>query len=282
MERSDRFIICRSPLQTHSMINLIERNESTISIHLGSGLSAVIDAPNEHLATQHHWFAVQKGRKIVAVTWLGGKTVYMHRLVYGGSGTHSITHINGNGLDNRVANLRVLARSEEAARARFFDKIEKNVAGDHWLWIGQTARGYGRFTVHGTTRQAHRIMYEMLHGHIPNGQVIRHLCNVSACVNPAHLRAGTQLENISDKVRARRCAAGEACGRTKLSDKQVDEILRLSGFGIHNAELARRFSVSRTHIGRLTKRTSRVSSSDKYGAALRVPSASESSTTSAA
>ena len=43
---------------------------------------------------------------------------------------------------------------------------------------------------------AHRLMYEVVKGPIPNGLTIDHLCRVRNCCNPDHLEAVTQSENV--------------------------------------------------------------------------------------
>lgn len=74
-----------------------------------------------------------------------------------------------------------------------------------WLWTASlTTRGYGQFQV-GTLkspkiRQAHRVSYEIYKGQIPEGHHILHSCDNRICVNPEHLRTGTNLDNVRDRV----------------------------------------------------------------------------------
>lgn len=67
-----------------------------------------------------------------------------------------------------------------------------------WLWQGHIkANGYGAVNAFGKSGQlAHRISYQEFVGPIPDGLVIDHLCRVKHCVNPDHLEAVTQLENV--------------------------------------------------------------------------------------
>jgi len=64
-----------------------------------------------------------------------------------------------------------------------------------WLWLGARSQGYGRYTPLGTQGQAHRVIYEMCRGPIPEGLEVDHLCRNHSCVNPAHLEPVTHQEN---------------------------------------------------------------------------------------
>lgn len=67
-----------------------------------------------------------------------------------------------------------------------------------WIWQRSLRKkdGYGQVAVNGQRRQAHRFYYERHIGSIPEGKEIDHLCGVKACVNPDHLKAVNQPENL--------------------------------------------------------------------------------------
>jgi hypothetical protein len=78
---------------------------------------------------------------------------------------------------------------------RFWSYVHKTE--NCWLWTaGKFASGYGQFRNGKRKVKAHRYSYETLIGPVPDGLCLDHLCRVKACVNPAHLEAVTQVENI--------------------------------------------------------------------------------------
>lgn len=73
------------------------------------------------------------------------------------------------------------------------DRVKVDAAGC-WLWQGSVNRlnGYG-YVSRGL---AHRLSYELFVGPIPRDLQVDHLCRVRSCVNPEHLEAVTQRENL--------------------------------------------------------------------------------------
>lgn len=101
-----------------------------------------------------------------------------------------------------------------------------------WCWTRAKARGYGRILDNGRLRQAHRVVYELFMGAIPNGLVLHHQCGNRACVNPGHLEPTTNRQNIRYSI------------ATKLSMADVKEMQRLHGQGESFAALGRRYGVT--------------------------------------
>lgn len=85
-----------------------------------------------------------------------------------------------------------------------------------WEWTGSSdEKGYGEIRVgsvrDGSSRTvpAHRAVYELVVGPIPDGLHLDHLCNNPPCVNPAHLEPVTQAENNRRAAERRNgCLAG--------------------------------------------------------------------------
>jgi hypothetical protein len=81
---------------------------------------------------------------------------------------------------------------------RFWAKVDKT--GDCWIWTaGLNGTGYGSFKAYNKPYMAHRFVYEMLVGSIPDGMVVDHTCHVRTCVRPDHLRAATQKQNMENR-----------------------------------------------------------------------------------
>ena len=69
-----------------------------------------------------------------------------------------------------------------------------------FIWTGvQSSRGYGQLKHRGKSYSAHRVSWIASNGEIPPGMCVMHKCDTPMCVNPAHLKLGTQADNMADR-----------------------------------------------------------------------------------
>ena len=116
---------------------------------------------------------------------------------------------------------------------------------------GKTGRGYGVCYPFGRDKQvlAHRRVYELMYGPIPEDMVVCHKCDNRGCVNINHLFLGTQKDNIKDMFAKGRQhdRRGDRGNASKLSEKQVLEIKAFIG-KLKYKEIAKKYNVSETAI----------------------------------
>lgn len=118
-----------------------------------------------------------------------------------------------------------------------------------WEWRGPlNSNGYGRFATDNRQELAHRVAFRLFRGEVPAGMNVCHACDNRLCVNPDHLWAGTQSENLLDAVAKGRMVppnvAPEDNGNAKLQPPQVAEIRAAYRDGVLQRVLATRFRVS--------------------------------------
>lgn len=93
-----------------------------------------------------------------------------------------------------------MARKSTPLIERFFRNVGKRRNDECWEWRGgRDQNGYGiigKGKRHSGRWQAHRLSWTLYNGPIPVGLVLDHICCNPPCVNPAHLRACTQYENV--------------------------------------------------------------------------------------
>jgi hypothetical protein len=148
---------------------------------------------------------------------------------------------------------------------------------------GRTGGGYGRVRLRGEIYLAHRLAWHLAHGPISDGVLVLHGCpgqENPLCVNPAHLRAGTQRENMADRdTRGRhgmwlhperratgdrngsrrypeRLRRGETSASSKVTAAQVAAMRRAyAAGGVRQWELGAVHGVSQAQVSRIVRGT---------------------------
>lgn len=108
----------------------------------------------------------------------------------------------------------------------FWRRVDKS--GDCWLWTGRLRYdGYAQYTWVDSekichTTGGHRAAWSLIHGDIPAGMQLDHLCRVRHCVNPAHLEIVTPRVNTlrSEAISAKNVIK-ECCSRGHPFDKRT-------------------------------------------------------------
>lgn len=152
-----------------------------------------------------------------------------------------------------------------------------DTTGECWVWTGLLSdKGYGRIRVsQSQVKPAHRLMYEITYGPIPDGMHVCHHCDNRACVRPDHLFLGTHADNMADMRAKGRSAKGSRNGSythpesrrwgkavpeesrlrgernpsSKISENEVREIRALyANGGISQREIAKRYGLSQAGV----------------------------------
>lgn len=162
---------------------------------------------------------------------------------------------------------------------RFWSKVDKRGPDECWPWLGgKTTDGYGRFKYGRCEYKAIRVGFYLQTGKAPDPALcILHSCDNPPCQNVAHLREGTTLENMQDKMARNRTVKGDAHysrthperlsrgvnhyahlhpeirqgernGRAKLTENDVREIRRRGALGESGASIARSFGGTKEMI----------------------------------
>ena len=117
----------------------------TLEIPLTRGLTATIDAQDFEKISKFKWCAKKSGSRYYAVAYVRGggrsnnKQVAMHRLILDYYGPLDVDHINGNQLDNRKCNLRIVTRSQNNLNQK---KVRKGTSKYKGVYFDKRRKRY--------------------------------------------------------------------------------------------------------------------------------------------
>ena len=119
-----------------------------------------------------------------------------------------------------------------------------------WLWDGYcNDKNYGMYrTRDGKNNLAHRFVFNIVNGFLP--KLIMHKCDNPCCVNPDHLEAGTQQQNLRDYVD--RHGGNKTMFKQQVPSWIKDEIYHAEG---KQVDIAKKYGVSATLVSRIKSKT---------------------------
>lgn len=104
-----------------------------LSGHHGQGHSAIVDDSDYDPLNNYTWHLGNNG---YIKTFIGGRKnlqcLLMHRLIMNPPDDHEVDHINGDKLDNRRENLRIVTRSQNARNLRRHKRFSSRFKGVSW------------------------------------------------------------------------------------------------------------------------------------------------------
>lgn len=136
---------------------------------------------------------------------------------------------------SRKGNLRELKQYRHADTPWMAMAQRLTSKGSCLLWKGAVDKdGYGQVHAMNVSRglgvtRAHQLSYVMAYGVIPEGMVIRHMCDNPTCVNPAHLEIGTVADNNRDSYVPSRTKRKPYKLKRKITKEDYLKIMELKG-----------------------------------------------------
>jgi hypothetical protein len=138
-------------------------------IPITRGRETLVDAEDVEFLGQFNWHW-NPCRRVIGYAVLSGGQGTMHRILMNNPEDMCIDHINGNSLDNRKSNLRIVTNRENSQNkkehrsgrlvgATFIKNRKKWMAQ---IWLGKTHKFLGRFKTEHEAHQAYMKAYNEL------------------------------------------------------------------------------------------------------------------------
>lgn len=121
------------------------------------------------------------------------------------------------------------------------DRVECELYKGH---IGNMGYGLDYDPETQKTILAHRKAFKDYYGSIDEGLVVMHICNNKACVNPLHLKQGTQSENVKQSYKD-----GLQINPNRKCDKKT--VLAIYHSSLSTRKLAKHYGLTQTIVQKI-------------------------------
>ena len=117
-----------------------------------------------------------------------------------------------------------------------------------WNWTGPLRNGYGHMRAGAATIGAHRFFFENHVRRLNAGEWVLHRCDNKQCVNPDHLYAGSQRDNVRDAVER-----GLYIGNMSAAKLTADDVAAIRLSNASTVSIAREYGMSNSAIRAVRK-----------------------------
>lgn len=152
-----------------------------------------------------------------------------------------------------------MPRALDPTIAKVLEQHKVDTSGSCWLWTKRTdTHGYAQAKLDGRVQLVHRFVCRVATGEDITGKVVMHTCDTPRCINPAHLRIGTQLDNIRDRVLKGRNGAcrGDDAPWSKMNSEAVKRLREDFARGRNRNEISQAYGISKTQMYRIAYKES--------------------------
>jgi len=122
-----------------------------------------------------------------------------------------------------------------------------------WIWRGRVDWfGYPMIKFNAKQTRVHRAIWEIHNGiDFPANMNALHSCDTPSCMNPEHIRPGTQVENIADMVAKGRQVRAPG---SNLTEHDIREIRRRVASGERQIDVARELGIDTGTMSKIINR----------------------------
>lgn len=247
-----------------------EANSVTKRIPLTRGYVALVDDKDYVAMSAHKWMARvskhgvyasrRESRKHEQVS-LRGRVIYMHRQLVGLEPAHEnmmVDHVNGNTLDNRRANLRVVTAIQNSwnrvgASTRYGQPVTSAYRGVHKAGGADSAKWVAQITVAGRKRHLGMFTDEVTAARAFDEAAVL-LYKTYARLNFPYDRGSVLPETTKRCLLNGENVPDPRAGSNQQRNQQIrDEYAKGN---ITQAELGRKYGLAQTTIGQVVRRVS--------------------------